>query len=83
MPEEETVPIHLEADGAELDYMLNIFVQDEALTQEEADVIRQQVIDSVGQQVSILDFVPPSWSAYVLTQEQMDADGWFPPAEGE
>ena len=83
MPEEETVPIHLEADGAELDYMLDIFVADAALTQEEADVIRQQVIDSVGQSVSILDFVPPSWAGYVLTKEQMDAQGWFPPAEVE
>ena len=83
MPEEEKVPVHIEADGAELDYLLDIFVSDEALTQEEADVIRQQVIDAAGQQVSILDFVPASWSAYVLTKEQMDLDGWFPPAEEE
>ena len=83
MPAEETVPVHIEADGAELDYLLNIFVSDGALTQEEADVIRQQVVDAAGQQVSILDFVPASWSGYVLTKEQMDLDGWFPPAEGE
>lgn len=83
MPETETVPIHIESDGAELSAMLDIFVADAALTQEEADAIRDQVIQVAGQSVSILDFVPPSWSAYVLTQEQMDADGWFPPAEGE
>ena len=83
MPETETVPIHIESDGAELSAMLDIFVADGALTQEEADDIRDQVIQVAGQSVSILDFVPPSWSAYVLTKEQMDADGWFPPAEGE
>ena len=83
MPEQQTVPIHIESDGAELSAMLDIFVADAALTQEEADAIRDQVIQVAGQSVSILDFVPPSWSAFVLTQEQMDADGWFPSVEEE
>ncbi len=78
MKENRTVPIHVEANGAELNYLLNIFVADGALTQEEADVISEQVIASAGEKVSILDFVPESWSDYVLTKEQMDADGWFP-----
>ena len=81
MKENQTVPIHIEANGAELDYLLNIFVSDGALTQEEADTISEQVTESAGQQVSILDFVPESWSDYVLTKEQMDAGGWFPEQE--
>ena len=83
MDENQTVPIDPEATGAELDYMLNIFVSDGAMTQEEADGIRQQVLDSLGETVSILDFVPPSWSAFVLTREQMETDGWFPQVEEE
>jgi len=81
LPEEETVPIHIEADGAELNSLLTIFVEDGGLTQEEADNISQQIIESAGQQIKILDFVPESWQQYVLTYEQMDADGWFPPVE--
>ena len=81
MKENQTVPIHIEANGAELDYLLNIFVSDGALMQEEADTISEQVTESAGQQVSILDFVPESWSDYVLTKEQMDAGGWFPEQE--
>lgn len=81
--EHQTIPIDSEATGAELDYLLNIFVADGAMTQAEADVIRQQVLDSLGQQVSVLDFVPATWSGYVLTKEQMDGTGWFPPQELE
>ena len=81
LDENQTVPIDPEATGEELDYMLGIFVNDGALTQEEADGIHQQVLDSLGETVSILDFVPSSWSAYVLTKEQMDATGWFPQIE--
>lgn len=81
MKENQTVPIHIEANGSELDYLLNIFVSDGALTQEEADVISEQVIESAGQQVSVLDFVPESWQQYVLTKRQMDKDGWFPAVE--
>ena len=83
IPEEQYVPVHVEANGAELDYLLNIFVPDEALTQEEADTIRQQVLESVGQSISILDFIPPSWQQFVLTKDQMDAEGWFPASEEE
>ncbi len=83
MKENQTIPIDKEATGAELDYMLNIFVSDNALTEEEADGIRQQVLESLGESVSVLDFVPPSWSAFVLTKEQMEADGWFPQEEEE
>ncbi len=83
MDENQTVPIDPEATGDELNYMLNIFVNDGALTQEEADGVRQQVLDSLGESVSILDFVPPTWSGYVLTKQQMDATGWFPQLEEE
>ncbi len=83
MPENETVPIHIESSGDELDDLLNIFVSDGALTQEEADVIAQQVIDSKGQSISILDLIPASWQPYVLTHEQADAAGWFPVVEVE
>ncbi len=83
MPENETVPIHIESSGDELDDLLNLFVSDNALTQEEADVISQQVIDSKGQSISILDLVPDSWKPFVLTYEQADAAGWFPAEEEE
>jgi len=80
LPESEQVPIHLEADGAELAALLAAFVADEALTQAETDGIAAAVQANAGQQVRIADFIPPSWSEWVLTREQMEAAGWFPAA---
>lgn len=78
LPESEQVPIHLKADGAELAALLATFVADEALTQAEADGIAAAVQANAGQLVRIADFIPPSWSQWVLTREQMEAAGWFP-----
>lgn len=77
LPETETVPIHLEADGHELADVLSVFVADAALTTEEAAGIGQAVFAMRGQEVRIADFVPASWSQAVLTQAQAQADGWF------
>lgn len=78
LPDHEQVPIHLEADGAELTAILSVFVADGALTQPEADAIVDAVQANAGQQVRIADFIPPSWSPYVLTHQQMVDGGWFP-----
>jgi hypothetical protein len=78
LPDEEVVPIHIEADGAELAALLAVFVADEALTQPEADGIVAAVQANAGRKVRVADFIPPSWAAYVLTHEQMYAGGWFP-----
>lgn len=78
LPESEQVPIHLEADGAELAALLATFVADQALTQAEADGIVAAVQANAGQKVRIVEFIPQSWSQWVLTREQMDAAGWFP-----
>jgi hypothetical protein len=78
LPDEETVPIHVESDGAELAALLAVFVADGALTQPEADGIAAAVQANAGKLVRVADFIPPSWAAYVLTHEQMDAGGWFP-----
>lgn len=78
LPDEEQVPIHIEADGAELAAMLAVFVADGAMTQAEADGIAAAVQANAGQRVRIADFIPPSWAPYVMTHEQMVDGGWFP-----
>ena len=78
LPEREQVPIHLEADAGELSALLATFVADEALTQAEANGIIAAVQANAGQRVQIADFIPPSWSQWVLTRAQMEASGWFP-----
>jgi hypothetical protein len=78
LPDEETVPIHVESDGAELAALLAVFVADGALTQPEADGIAAAVQAHAGQLVRVADFIPPSWAAWTLTHEQMVAGGWFP-----
>lgn len=76
LPDGETVPIHLESDGAELAALLGVFVADGALTQEEADGIAAAVQAYAGQYVSITDFIPPSWQQWVYTRQQMADMGW-------
>jgi hypothetical protein len=78
LPDEETVPIHVESDGAELAALLAVFVADGALTQPEADGIVAAVQAHAGQKVRVADFIPPSWAAWTLTHEQMVDGGWFP-----
>ena len=82
LPDEEMVPIHVEADGAELSALLGVFVSDGALTKAEADGIAAAVQANAGHVVRIADFIPPSWSPYVLTHQQMEAGGWFPRPNG-
>ena len=77
LPEQETVPVHIEADGAELNAVMSIFVNDGAVTQEEADGLAAALASLGGNTIDILDFIPSSWAPFVLTKEQMEADGWF------
>jgi hypothetical protein len=77
LPEQEMVPIHAEADGAELTSMLSVFVADGALSQAEAAGIVSAVQSNAGKLVRIADFIPPSWSPYLLTPQQMIDGGWF------
>jgi hypothetical protein len=78
LPEDEYVPIHVEADGAELQQILSVFVSDNAITQEEANQIVAGIQGNAGQNVRIADFIPPSWQEYIFTEEQMHEDGWWP-----
>lgn len=77
LPETETVPIHLQADGSELIAMLSVFVTDGALSQQEARGISGAVSQLRGQQVRIADFIPPSWAGNVLTEEQAIEQGFI------
>jgi hypothetical protein len=81
LPESETVPVHLEADGSELLAVLSVFVDKGTLTQADADAIAGAVGSLRGQEVRIADFIPESWSQAVMTQAQAEADGWFPVEE--
>jgi hypothetical protein len=78
LPDNETVPLHVESDGAELAAMMEVFVADQAITQEEANGIVGAVQAMSGQRVRIADFIPPSWSGNVFTAEEMQEQGWFP-----
>ena len=77
LPESETVPLHIEADGVELHQILDVFVADGAITQAEADGIVAAIQAYAGQYVRIKDFLPPSWDNNVFTVEQMQQQGWF------
>jgi hypothetical protein len=77
LPDEEEVPVHIEADGEELKQLLDIFVLDGAITAEEADGIKAAISAVRGQKVRVADFIPPSWAGRVMTREQAEAAGYF------
>lgn len=77
LPDTETVPVHLEATGAELLAEMQIFTQKGSLTEQEAGGIAMAVGAFVGKPVRIADFVPPSWQDKIKTREQMEEEGWF------
>lgn len=81
LPDTETVPVHIDATGAELMAEMQIFVQKGSLTLQEAQGIGGAVGAMKGAPVRIADFVPPSWQDKVKTREQMDEEGWFPKAD--
>ena len=81
LPENETVPIHIEADGAELSQMLDGFAAGGGLTVEEAATLKQTVPMLRGQSVRIADMIPASWQPYIMTREQAQAAGYFEAAE--
>lgn len=78
LPEGETVLVHIEATGDELAAVLREFVADGAVLHAEAEDIIAAVKANVGKRIRVADFIPPSWSQWVLTQEQAEAGGWFP-----
>lgn len=78
LPETEQVPIHIEATGEELSAILYAFVAGEVLTEDDVAGVAAAVRAHAGQTVRVVDFIPPSWSQWVLTQEQAEAGGWFP-----
>lgn len=77
LPDNEYVPLHLEANGYELQSLLNTFVQDGAITEAEANIIISQTQLNAGQSVKIIDFIPDSWKQWVYTHQEMKDMGWF------
>lgn len=81
LPENEMVPIHLEADDQLLLDTLAVFVTDGSMTQQELDGIVGAIQAYAGQQVAISGFIPPSWQQYKMTRAQAEAAGFIASAE--
>jgi len=75
------VRIHAEADGLLFRKMMDIFVAEAGMTQQESDDLFDAVIAAKGSSLNILDHIPASWEPYVLTEAEADAAGWFPDPE--
>ena len=78
---DKDIRIHAEADGLLLREMLDIFVADAAMTQQESDDLFDAVVAAKGSSLNILDHIPASWEPHVLTEAEADAAGWFPDPE--
>jgi hypothetical protein len=73
----DIVPISLEADPGPLESVLEVFVEDGALTQDEKDGIVYAVAAMAGQTVKVAAFIPASWQPYVMTREQAKQARYF------
>lgn len=78
IPEQETIPIHVEADGALLAQTLAVFVADGAMTQDEFDSLVATVPMLAGQTVRVADLIPASWAQYTFDRATAAAQGFFP-----
>jgi len=77
MRERDIIPISLSADTQPLIEVLTAFVAGGGLTQEELDGIVGAVGAMAGQVVQLRDFIPASWTQYILSREQAEAAGYF------
>ena len=75
IPESETIPIHVSADGALLQSTLAAFVPTE-LTQAEADGLAVAIVASAGSRITVANMIPASWQPYVMSQAQAIAAGY-------
>ena len=73
----DIIPVAIGCDPEPLAETLQITVDDSALTQAEKDGIVQAIQALAGQQVQLIDFIPPSWQPFVMTREQAEAAGYF------
>jgi hypothetical protein len=76
MPENVTLPIHVAADPSELIALLNQFVIDEKITQQELDDIIAALQTLSGQRFNPAQLIPESWLPYVMTREQAELAGY-------
>lgn len=81
LPETETVPVDVAADTTLLDPLLLPFVEQGAITEADVESIRQQIADARGTEVNLASLLPAFWAAQAMTQEQVEAAGWFPVPE--
>jgi hypothetical protein len=73
----DIVPIAIGADPSQLAEVLQVTVDEAALTQEEADGIVYAVAAMAGQSVEVVNFIPESWQPHVMTREQAEQAGYF------
>lgn len=73
---DDVIPVALAVDPQPLIDVLQISIDDGALTQRELDGIAQAVSAMAGKPVKLIDFVPPSWKPYVMTAQQARAAGY-------
>ena len=77
LSEEDTIPIHLAANSSGLVAVLNPFVAQGQITQDELDGIVGAVQSLAGQRFAPASMIPPSWQPYVLTRQQAEEAGYF------
>ncbi len=77
MPRDTSVPVHAVETCDELFALFDQMVEDGAIEANEAEDLKNKIIDSVGETISPVDLIPPS-ERNILTHDQMNEMNWFP-----
>lgn len=77
LPEEDTMPIHLEADEHILDELLQTHVDLSRIPQSAIALLNTAINANKGSSVVIYDFFPQYWKDRVLTYNDLIFTGWF------
>lgn len=73
----DVVPVSVAADPQPLRDVLQPFVEQQQLTQPELDGIVGAISQLGGQDVRIVDLIPPSWQPYVMDLVTAKSQGWI------
>lgn len=76
LPENETIPVHVQADGKLLEETFAPFIGVE-LTKKESDDTIAAVKTLGGQRVNVATLIPASWQPYVMDKRTAIASGWL------
>lgn len=77
LPDTDDHPIHIKADSAILDNVLDEFIAAGKITIAEKKAVKDAITSNKGKRINFLSFFPNYWKNLGKTEDQLRVDGWF------